>query len=83
MSNSVTIEIADLEMHSAIPMSGFGNILDSSKTFQEFKDQTESAFIKKQLELHDWNVSKTAEALEIERSHLYTKIKKYGLERKE
>ncbi len=26
---------------------------------------------------------KTAEALEMERSHLYTKIKKYGLEREQ
>ena len=57
------------------------DILHSSASFQEFKDRAEAAFIKRQLEVHGWNVSKTAEALEMERSHLYTKIKKYGLER--
>ncbi|MBI4811630.1 MAG: sigma-54-dependent Fis family transcriptional regulator [Ignavibacteriales bacterium] len=52
-----------------------------SQSFQDFKDRAEAIFIKHQLKLHNWNVSKTAEALEMERSHLYTKIKKYGLER--
>jgi len=50
-------------------------------TFQEFKDRAEAAFIKKQLEASGWNVSKTADVLQIQRSHLYSKIKKYGLER--
>jgi DNA-binding NtrC family response regulator len=47
--------------------------------FQDFKDKTEAAFIKRQLELNKWNVSKTAEAIDIQRSHLYTKMKRYGL----
>jgi two-component system, NtrC family, nitrogen regulation response regulator NtrX len=50
-------------------------------TFQEFKDRAEAAFIRKQLEVSGWNVSKTAEVLQIQRSHLYSKMKKYGLER--
>jgi len=33
------------------------------------------------LKKHHWNVSKTAEVLDIQRSHLYNKIEKYGLER--
>jgi DNA-binding NtrC family response regulator len=50
-------------------------------TFQEFKDRAEAAFIRKQLEASGWNVSKTADILQIQRSHLYSKMKKYGLER--
>lgn len=50
-------------------------------TFQEFKDRAEAAFIRKQLEKHGWNISRTAEALDIQRSHLYNKMKKYGLAR--
>jgi two-component system, NtrC family, nitrogen regulation response regulator NtrX len=50
-------------------------------SLDEFQETTESIFIQKQLEKHAWNVSKTAEVLGIQRSHLYTKIKKYGLER--
>ena len=57
------------------------DLLSQPMTFQEFKDRAEAAFIRKQLEAHEWNVSKTAEALEIQRSHLYNKMRKFGLER--
>jgi DNA-binding NtrC family response regulator len=50
-------------------------------SLQQFQEITESIFIQKQLEKNAWNVSKTADVLGIQRSHLYTKIKKYGLER--
>jgi two-component system nitrogen regulation response regulator NtrX len=53
--------------------------LDVSGTFQEFKERAEAVYIRKQLEIHKWNVTKTAEAMEIQRSHLYTKMKRYGL----
>jgi DNA-binding NtrC family response regulator len=53
--------------------------LDVSGTFQEFKERAEAGYIKKQLEIHKWNITKTAEAMEIQRSHLYTKMKRYGL----
>ena len=59
------------------------NIISESNSFQEFKEKAERAFIVKQLDANDWNISKTAEILEIQRSHLYNKIKKYGIEREE
>ncbi|MRR56559.1 MAG: hypothetical protein EG822_19060, partial [Deltaproteobacteria bacterium] len=34
------------------------------------------------LEEHGWNISKTAEAIELERSNLHRKIKSYGIELK-
>ena len=51
--------------------------------FQEFKDSMEKAYLRKQLERCDWNISRTSDELGIQRSHLYTKIKKYGLSREE
>ncbi|NCQ11389.1 MAG: hypothetical protein GW809_04420, partial [Bacteroidetes bacterium] len=33
------------------------------------------------LDQFDWNISHTAEKLGLQRSHLYQKIKKFGLER--
>lgn len=56
-----------------------GDLVGAGGTFQEFKERAEAAFIRRQLELHKWNISKTAEALDIQRSHLYTKMKRYGL----
>jgi two-component system nitrogen regulation response regulator NtrX len=57
------------------------DLLDRGGTFQEFKERMEAAFILRQLEAHGWNISKTAEVLDIQRSHLYNKMKKYGLAR--
>ncbi len=51
--------------------------------FQEYKDFTEKEFIKYKLEKNSWNVSKTADEIEIQRSHLYSKIEKFGLKRTE
>jgi len=59
------------------------NIIDESNSFQQFKERAEKAFILKQLNENNWNISKTAELLDIQRSHLYNKMKKYGIEKEE
>lgn len=51
--------------------------------FQDYKDHAEKEFIKYKLEKNNWNVSKTADDIEIQRSHLYSKIEKFGLKRAE
>jgi two-component system nitrogen regulation response regulator NtrX len=76
-----TIDGALLESVSSAGKKEIDDIVGSSKTFQEFKDRAEAAYIKHMLELNNWNISKTAEAIDIQRSHLYSKMKKYGLER--
>jgi DNA-binding NtrC family response regulator len=58
-------------------------LLDQYDDFQAFKDQVEKIFIEKKLKQHQWNVAKTAEAIGIQRSHLYNKIERYGLKREE
>ncbi len=50
------------------------------RTFQEFKDDAERRFLMRKLAENAGNVSKTARALEMQRSNLYKKIEKYGLE---
>lgn len=54
---------------------------DDFPSFQDFKDHTEKEFIKYKLEKNGWNVSKTADEIDIQRSHLYSKIEKFGLKR--
>lgn len=77
------IEISDKDIDGLVPKSssGIDGIINLSNSFQDFKEKAEKAFIEKQLELNNWNISKTAEILDIQRSHLYSKIKKYGLEK--
>lgn len=81
MTQGQVIDSADLNILSTGHRDEVQGLIFTSKTLQGFKDQAEAKFIRHQLEKHNWNVSKTAESLEMERSHLYTKIKKYGLER--
>mgnify|MGYP006195551791 FL=1 len=56
---------------------------DEFSKFQDFKDHAEMEFIKYKLEKNNWNVSKTAEDIDIQRSHLYSKIEKFSLKRNE
>lgn len=63
------------------PDKGFD--FEAFPNFQDFKDHAEMEFIKYKLEKNNWNVSKTAEDIEIQRSHLYSKIDKFGLKRAE
>jgi len=45
----------------------------------ESLDSWERDYITRKLEQYEWNISRTAQALKIDRGTLYTKIKKYGL----
>ncbi len=64
---------------AAAPQTDFNQF----KNFQEYKDHAEREYIKFKLEKNNWNVSKTADDIDIQRSHLYSKIEKYGLKRGE
>jgi len=73
----------DVELLFAIGKAHFTDLIDQSNSFQEFKEKAEKAFILKQLKANDWNISKTAEILDIQRSHLYNKMKKYEIEKED
>jgi len=64
---------------NAAPKTDF----DQFANFQEYKDFAEREYIKFKLEKNNWNVSKTADDIDIQRSHLYSKIEKFGLKRGE
>ena len=48
-------------------------------TFQEFKAASEAAYLQAKLRENDYNVSRTAESLDMQRSNLYKKIQRYEL----
>jgi DNA-binding NtrC family response regulator len=62
---------------NAAPQTDFNQFAN----FQEYKDFAEREYIKFKLEKNNWNVSKTADDIDIQRSHLYSKIEKFGLKR--
>jgi two-component system nitrogen regulation response regulator NtrX len=49
------------------------------KTLKVAREAFERAYILSELNAHEWNMTRTAEKLGIERSHLYRKLKAYGL----
>jgi two-component system nitrogen regulation response regulator NtrX len=51
----------------------------SSGTLREFKDAAERAYLVQKLRENNWNISKTAEALDTPRSNLYKKLEQYGI----
>ena len=55
--------------------------LSEYNRLQDFKSKAEKSFIEEKLNLHDWNVSKTAEHIGIQRSHLYNKMDQYGIKK--
>ncbi|RFZ94230.1 sigma-54-dependent Fis family transcriptional regulator [Mucilaginibacter conchicola] len=67
------------ETAAAAPQTDY----DQFTNFQEYKDYAEREYIKFKLEKNNWNVSKTADDIDIQRSHLYSKIEKFGLKRGE
>ncbi|MDI6802406.1 MAG: sigma-54 dependent transcriptional regulator [Bacteroidota bacterium] len=83
MASGNTIDVDALETVGGAKGGVLDDIVSTSHNFQEFKNRSEALYIKRLLDLHKWNKSKTAKALDIERSHLHSKIKKYGLERED
>ncbi len=49
-------------------------------TLREAREEFEREFLIQKLEENDWNISRTAEIIELERSNLHRKIKSYGID---
>jgi two-component system, NtrC family, nitrogen regulation response regulator NtrX len=79
-------EITGSDVQLYVRASGAGQdpvagLMDRFDQFADFRDHAEKVFIERKLNEFDWNISRTAEAIGIQRSHLYNKLNKYGIER--
>jgi two-component system nitrogen regulation response regulator NtrX len=52
----------------------------SMASLRDAREEFEREFIINKLEDNDWNISRTAELIELERSNLHRKIKSYGID---
>ncbi|MBI3992591.1 MAG: sigma-54-dependent Fis family transcriptional regulator [Candidatus Lambdaproteobacteria bacterium] len=57
-----------------------GNLLAFGDTYREAKEVFDRAYIRAKLESNNWNISKTAETIGLERSNLHKKIKQLQIE---
>jgi two-component system nitrogen regulation response regulator NtrX len=70
----------NIDMKELYPVREEKTSFYNCKTLREARTLFESSFILKKLQSNRWNVTKTAEELEIERSNLHRKIKSLGIE---
>ena len=88
MTPGGTVTINHLPDYLVIEAGGrepAGGRLDSVlelSSLREAREEFEREFIIQKLEENDWNVTRTAEAIELERSNLHRKIKSYGIDMK-
>src|SRR5262245_54780307 len=61
------------------PKEVAGDAGATARSLKEARDSFERAYILAELRAHDWNMTRTAERLGIERSHLYRKLKTYRI----
>jgi two-component system nitrogen regulation response regulator NtrX len=55
----------------------------AAATLEEARAESERDFILRKLEENRWNVTRTAEAIGVERSHLHRKMKALGISSRE
>lgn len=85
LSDGPSITARDVQRYVSLGSpSGSGSLqelIERHPTFAAFRDAAEKLFLKHKLQEFGWNISKTAEAIGIQRSHLYNKLAKYGIQR--
>ena len=83
MTPAVTINAKDIpSLEKEGQTDAPEDLLQMADSFRAAKVDFEKNFIAKKLQEFDGNISKTAEAIGLERSNLHRKIKAYGLEAK-
>ncbi len=67
--------------------TGFGDddsvvaLIHRHQEFSAYREAAERAFLQQKLEEFEWNVSRTAASIGVQRSHLYSKMKKLSIAR--
>lgn len=75
-------EISEKDVRKVLPQRNEDGITMDSLLYSKL-DETERDLIRKTLEENRWQISRVARILGLERSHLYKKMKRYGIIRPE
>lgn len=73
------IDYDDIEIPGSVHSREFTELLNKNMSLNDFQNETERIFLLKMLNDYKFNISQTAEALQIQRSHLYNLINKYEI----
>ena len=56
-------------------------VISQFEKYADFRDHMEKLFLEKKLLRNNWNISKTAEEIDVQRSQLYTRMEKFNMQR--
>jgi two-component system, NtrC family, nitrogen regulation response regulator NtrX len=73
------IEEDDIEIPGTKHSKLLNELLNKNLTLNDFQNESEKIFIEKMLRDYKYNIVHTAEALKIQRSHLYKLLSKYNI----
>lgn len=73
------IDEKDIELPDTRFSRVFSDLLNKNMSLNEFQNESEKLFLQKMLNDYKYNIAQTADALKIQRSHLYKLMNKYGI----
>ena len=82
LSDTDEITEEDVDMFTnpgSAPQDSISYLVGKNETISDFRDAAEAAFLKKKLIEFDGNISKMSESIELQRSNIYAKLKKFGI----
>ncbi|MEO6694417.1 MAG: sigma-54 dependent transcriptional regulator [Ignavibacteria bacterium] len=74
-----TIDHEDIQLPSTKELKEFSELFNKNMALNDFQNESEKIFVLKMLNDYKYNISQTAEALKIQRSHLYNLMNKYSI----
>jgi two-component system, NtrC family, nitrogen regulation response regulator NtrX len=77
--DSDVINDEDIEIPGTKHSKLLNDLLNKNLTLNDFQNESEKVFIQKMLKDYKYNIVHTAEALKIQRSHLYKLLSKYNI----
>jgi len=84
LSMGEVIGLSDVERYvlpGGASSSMVEGLINQFEDFSDYRDMAEKLFIEHKLREHQWNISRTAATIGIQRSHLYNKMNKYQITR--
>lgn len=73
------IDYEDIELPGSKTLKEFSELFNKNMSLNDFQNESEKIFILKMLNDYKYNISQTADALQIQRSHLYNLLTKYNI----
>ena len=83
LSTEEEITVDDLEMFSSpgsAPEDSVSHLIQENPKIADFRDAAEAVFLRRKLDEFDGNISRMSESIDLQRSNIYAKLKKFDID---